>query len=96
LVLRQRGQVLSRDCWPQIAFPRAEPDRPRTALASRDLLAADPSRGADRVLPGQLKNAATAGVKLRSRVTVMWPRPLMRCRWLPAMSCAVCPNKAAL
>jgi len=85
---------------------RAEPDRPRTALASRDLIAADPSRvgrggpqtalGADQVLPGQLKNAATAGVKLRSRVTVMWPRPLMRCRWLPEMSCAVCPNKAAL
>ena len=51
---------------------------------------------ADRVLPGQVKNAATAGVKLRSRVTVMWPRPLMRCRWLPAMSCAVCLNRAAL
>jgi hypothetical protein len=67
-----------------LTFVRNWAGRPQTVL------------GADLVLPGQLKNAATAGAKLRSRVTVIWPRPLMRCRWLRAMSCAVCPNRAAL
>src|SRR5215469_5466162 len=45
---------------------------------------------------GHLRKAARAGMKLRSRVTVMWPRSLMSCRRLPAMSWAVCSNRPGL